>query len=221
LKHLAGSAEVKFWQGELRDAGASLRQYIEELSNHVTNISQVENSFYVYFHWRDVDEQMFYRLSVALTGLFCYEGPSSGWSPEFSYLVQLLSEEYSKYKFRFIETKFYKFFTVLGSIPYAESYPNGITLIPVQEYLGNIKSSVEKDLKRIYTVRILSPRRLKREAFHRGYDDKGTESSVSDRARRAANIEEFPYLTKDFLEVLRRHQDPLGLLRELGFLLRE
>jgi len=216
LRYPNGSPEVLFWQGKLQESARLLRENIEELRNHVTDTSKVD-SFYVYFHWRAVDERAFYALELALVGIYCYGDPPS-WDAEFKYLVELLHEELTKIRLKFKDTKFFKFFTKLGSIPYAEHFPGGLELIPIREYLGNYEIPIQKLLKRIYTVRYNTPRRVKKKEFHRGYDDKGSESSVSERARRSANTVEFPYLTKDFLEFLRIHKDPIGLLRRMGYL---
>jgi len=221
LRYLAESSEVQFWQGKLQKSASELRKYIEELRNHVTDTSKVE-TFYLYFHWRDLDEKAYYNLRIALTGLFCYEGEFLRTDSVCLYLANLLGEELSKYRFRVAQSKFVQFFDTLGSIPYAKEYKLGITLqMPIREFLGNYEESVNKLLRRIFTVRLNTPRRVKRKVFHRGYDDKGSESSVSERARRNANTVEFPYLTSDFLEFLRNHKDPIGHLRDLGFLLRE
>jgi len=211
------SSEVAFWQRKLQESGSLLRRYIEELRNHITDTSK-RDTFYVYFHWRSLNEKSYYNLKLAITGLFVFEN-SKDWDPTFSYLVNLLVEEVSKYNLRFKDTKFFEFFNhYLGYIPHAEKFPNGIQLIPIREYLGNFEENPYEILKRVYTLRFNTPRRVKRKVFHRGYDDKGSESSVSERARRSANTVEFPYLTKDFLEILRNHSDPIGLLRDMGYL---
>jgi len=176
------------------------------------------DTFYIYFHWRDMDERVYYNLRLAIVGVYVYENILD-WTPEERYLLENLKEECDKNKLRFKETKFFEFFTFLGIIPYADKYPLGITLqCPIREFLGNYEIDLIERLKRIYTVRYNTPRRVKRKTFHRGYDDKGSESSVSERARRSANTVEFPYLTKDFLKVLQEHSDPIRLLRELGYL---
>jgi hypothetical protein len=216
-RYLADSAEITFWQGKLRESASTLRRYIVELRNHVTDTSKVD-SFYIYFHWRDVSERVFYNLMLGIVGVYNYEDISK-WSPEEVYLLENLKEEISKNKNRFKDTKFFNFFMFLGIIPFADKYPQGISLsCPIREFLGNYEIELYDYLKRIYTVRYNTPRRVKRKTFHRGYDDKGSESTVSERARRAANTVEFPYLTKDFLEVLKSHVDPIGLLRDLGYL---
>jgi hypothetical protein len=213
----ADSAEIQFWQGKLRSSAILLRRYIEELRNHVTDSSKVD-SFYIYFHWRDMDERVYYNLRLAVVGVYNYENIQE-WTAEERYLLENLVEELSKNKLRFKATKFFEFFSFLGIIPYVDQYPKGITLsCPIREFLGNYEINITDWLKRGYTVRYNTPRRVKRKTFHRGYDDKGSESSVSERARRSANTVEFPYLTKDFLKVLQEHSDPIRLLRELGYL---
>jgi hypothetical protein len=166
-----------------------------------------------------MDERVFYGLKLAIVGIANYE-KTSEWTAEERYLLANLQEEITKNEHRFIKCKFYEFFSTLGFIPFAEKYPEGITSdwCPIREYLGNYTIPLLDRLKRIYTVRYNTPRRVKRKTFHRGYDDKGSESSVSERARRAANTVEFPYLTKDFLRLLQEHSDPIKLLKDLGYL---
>jgi hypothetical protein len=87
----------------------------------------------------------------------------------------------------FKDTKFFKFFYYLLDTPLPLNTVMFQYLPSPREYLGNYKISSDKGLKRIFTVRRLTPRRLKREEFHRGYRDHGSMSSVSERARKSAN----------------------------------
>jgi len=212
--------DVRFWREEAHEAASELIKRVEELRNQVAVTSKA-SGFYVYFHWRELDERAYYQLELALTGIHWFY---KAWLEESTlneYIVNLLGEEVQRNSRRFSETKFYWFFkTSIGFLVSDDWYQyNGYRVPPIREYLGNYKVNIRKLFQRIYTIRAETPRRVKQKVFRRGYDDKGSESSVSERARRDANREEFPYLTKDFLEWLRGVPDPLRVLRRMGYLL--
>jgi hypothetical protein len=212
--------DVQFWRDKLKESGSNLSRYIDELRNHVTDTSKRKDSFYLYFHWRVVDERSFYNLELGVVGLVHFYKDTLR-DPVNQYIYSCLCEELEKNAKRFKECKFFNFFTLsLGFFISDLWYEyQGFQIIPIREFLGNYEQSLNELLPRVYTVRYNTPRRVKEKVFRRGYDDKGSESSVSEKARRRANQTEFPYLTTDFLEYLREHPDPISLLRSLGFLL--
>jgi len=212
--------EVRFWREEAHVAASELVKRIDELRNHVTVTSKTKG-FYVYFHWRDLDERGYYQIQLALAGIHWYYPKWLLEDDLNQYLVQNLSEELSRNAERFNRTKFYWFFSIRLGFLISDSWYEykGYQIAPIREYLGNYKVDSRRLLNRIYTVRQKTSRRVKRKVFRRGYDDKGSESSVSQRARRDADRSEFPYLTADFLEYLRQQDDPIRTLRFMGFLL--
>jgi hypothetical protein len=211
--------EILFWRETLQEAGLQLVQRIEELRNHVTDTSK-RDTFYVYFHWREVSEREYYQLKLALAGVL-HNYKDWLYSDNLNlYLFNLLADEISRNRKRFQKTKFFWFFNLSLGFFVSDEWLEykGFHVIPIREYLGNYAIPLRQVLQRVYTVRYNTPRRIKQKVFRRGYDDKGSASSVSERARRSANTEEFPYLTKDFLEYLRNIPDPIGKLRSLGYL---
>jgi len=212
--------DISFWREEAHEAASELVRRVEELRNHVAVTSKTKG-FYVYFHWRDLDERGYYQLCLALTGIHWFY---PGWLREDSlnhYLVSNLSEELSRNEVRFKRTKFFWFFSLSIGFLVTDDWLKykGYKIVPIREYLGNYKVNPRSLLQRIYTVRQETRKRVKQKVFRRGYDDKGSESSVSERARKDANRSEFPYLTGEFLEWLRQKEDPIRVLRHLGFLL--
>jgi hypothetical protein len=209
--------EYSFWIETLQAAGAELRSYIKDLSTHIVNSSKSE-TFYLFFQSSNLGERECYQLMLGINGISNY--PEEGdQEPYFKYIWEQFVESFKKYRDRFQKTKFFDFFRyTTGMLKYISAYPNGLRVVPVREFLGNYYIPITLVLKRVFTLRFNTPRRLKRKVFRRGYDDKGTESTISDRARRQANTVEYPYLTKDFLAVLRLHKDPIGLLRDLGYI---
>jgi hypothetical protein len=212
--------EIAFWRREAREAASELVKRIDELRNHVT-VTSKSASFYVYFHWRDLDERGYYQLELALCGILWYHKEWLLADNLNQYLLNNLIEEVGRNEKRFRRTKFFWFFSLSIGFLVSDKWLEykGYQLPPIREYLGNYKMNPGKLFGRIYSVRTESRKRLKRKVFRRGYDDKGSESSVSDRARKDANRGEFPYLTADFLEWLRKSDDPLKVLRQLGYLL--
>jgi hypothetical protein len=218
--HSKDPMEIEFWRSEIRGAARELVKRIDELRNHV-DVTSKSRSFYVYFHWRNLDERGYYQLCMATTGLHWYYQEWLLEDPVRHYLVTNLEEELGRNEVRFRRTKFAWFFSLsIGFLVSDDWYKyNGYKIPPIREYLGNYKTDPGKLLERVYSVRTENRKRLKRKVFRRGYDDKGSESSVSERARRNANTEEFPYLTYDFIEWLRKQKDPIDILRWMGFLL--
>jgi len=210
------SSEIQFWQDSLRFAGDELSDYIKELSTKVTDTSKTD-AFFFHFALSNLTERTWYQLKLAIVGYA--QNPANRLKSGLEkYIYETLVESVRKYTVRFQKTKFFEFFNyTLGCIPYIEFWTT-LRVVPEREWLGNYAAPTGRVLRSIFSLRWMTPRRLRKKTFRRGYDDKGTESSISDRARRQANTEEFPYLTKDFLESLRRHRDPIGLLRELGYL---
>jgi len=171
---------------ELESSCAILVKYIEDLSNQVTDSSK-RDPFFFNFSKEKVSEREFYHFCLLIGGYL--RSPGSFFeeeSIERSILIELRTEVY-KISTRFRECKFFKFFYFLLDCPL------GINLVPSsktpnpREYLGNYKISPEKGIKRIFTLRYQTPRRVKRAEFRRGYRDHGSMSSISERARKAAN----------------------------------
>jgi len=211
--------EILFWREEISRAASELLRRVEELRNQVA--APPKQSFYVYFNWRNLDERGWYQLRMAIVGIHWYHKELLREDPIFRYLITNLSEECNRQTKRFRRTKFFYFFNLgIGFLTSDDWFKyNGYIVPPIREYLGNFKVSPRLVFQRTYSVRLETPKRVKQKVFRRGYDDKGSESSESERARKDANRTEFPYLTRDFLEYLRQVPDPIRTLRSLGYLL--
>lgn len=215
-----GSQELHFWQGALVNNAELLLEGIRDLRSQVANISKREESWELIFRNQEMEAEDFYNLKLAVTGLGQNLALLSDEDEETKWLFYLISENLLKVSSRFSKSKLFTFFDfTLGAIPYQEEYTKPLRLLPVREWLGNVKRSLLSILKRFFRIRSSTPfKKPKRKAFRRGYDDKGSMSSVSQRSRRSANEQEFPYLTEEFREYLLGLNDPIAYLRRLGFL---
>jgi len=216
---------IFFYQRECERLGILLLQYIEELSTKVSNISKTLDvpkerfeisSFYLYYHFRKVDERIYYSLCLAV-----------------SYLLQnfsLFHDEQEKYLFiDFLQNmvnnekrlKGCKFFEGFLRVYLFQGELNTPMLLPpIREYKGNfVINDFLAIMRRIYTVRsykhenifeIKIPRKhpLVQKRI-RGYTDKGSESSESEKARRQS----LPFTAEEELKELYKERERLSALR--------
>jgi len=177
---------IDSYSKELESGCAILVDYIEDLSNQVTNSSK-RDPFFFNFAKEKVSEREFYHFCLLIGGYL--RSPDVFFeeeSLERSILIELREEVY-RISERFRECKFFKFFYFLLDCPLKINLvPDSKTPNP-REYLGNYKIRPEKGIMRIFTLRFQTPRRVKRAEFRRGYRDHGSMSSISERARKAAN----------------------------------
>jgi hypothetical protein len=143
------------------------------------------NSFYLHFRLEDIDERQFYVFCLALGGYI----RSGSYFEEGSIEDFLISELYlsvRKISSRFKGTKFFGFFEILLLAPAYFSVQEDI--IPsIREYDNNYRMLPGKVIDRKISVRYITPRKVKRQEFRRGYRDHGSMSDNSTRARRQAN----------------------------------
>jgi len=177
---------IDFYSKELDSGCAILVEYIEDLSNQVANSSK-RDPFFFNFSKEKVSEREFYHFCLLIGGYLRTPGKFfEEESIERSILIELREEVY-RISRRFKDTKFFKFFYFLLDTPLSpQLVPDSKTPSP-REYLGNYKIRPEKGINRIFTLRYQTPRRVKRAEFRRGYRDHGSMSSISERARKAAN----------------------------------
>jgi hypothetical protein len=119
---------------------------------------------------------------------------------------------------RFAKSKFYKFFSSTLAAVYKNPVKTDFELVSRREFENNYELDFLETLEAIFTVRWNTPRRVKKQQFRRGYHDKGSKSSESEIARRAANREEFCFLDKEYRKMLQRMDDPIAQLRKDGYL---
>jgi hypothetical protein len=87
----------------------------------------------------------------------------------------------------------------------------------VREYRGNFEVDIQDILRRLFKIRFHKSPRLARTQRVRGYRDKGSESSLSERARRSANTSSWnEYLEQALQYCLMTGCTPRQALRVLN-----
>jgi hypothetical protein len=161
----------------------------------------------------------FYSMCLAVGGYI----RSGVWYPEDSvehYLLSELYREVQKISKRFKATKFFKLFYYILDTPLPLTGVRSVFLLHPREYYANYEDLVDaKAALRVYSVRELTPRRVKRREFRRGYRDHGSKSSDSEIARREAQPSETKerLFWRKFSEQNHNLPEPL----ELAFVLSE
>jgi len=168
----------------LREACAILVKRIVDLRRTVSS-SSMTSSFYLHFRLEDIDERQFYVFCLALGGYIRSGSYFEEGSIE-DFLISELYLELRKCASRFKEVKFFGFFELLLLVPANFSVQED--LIPsLREYDNNYRVLPSKVIDRKISVRYVTPRKVKRQEFRRGYRDHGSMSDESTRARRQAN----------------------------------
>jgi len=179
-------ATIDFYNKELESGCAILVEYIEDLSNQVTTNSK-RDPFFFNFSKEKVSEREFYHFCLLIGGYLRKPGIFFEEESIERSILEELREAVYRISTRFVECKFFRFFYFLMDTPLSPRLvPDSKTPSP-REYLGNYKIPPKKGIIRIFTLRYQTPRRVKRAEFRRGYRDHGSMSSISERARKAAN----------------------------------
>jgi hypothetical protein len=176
-------SNILYFNKLLEESCALLVKIITDHRSKVPS-SSMTNPFYVHFSTEQVDERTFYSLCLLLGG---YIRSLSHYPPDSveEYLVSELHREVEKISKRFKETKFFKFFYYILNTPLPL---NLVIRIPSErEYDNNYIFPLDSIIGKVFSVRFLTPRRVKRAEFRRGYRDHGSMSDKSTRARRQAN----------------------------------
>jgi len=165
-----------------------LLQQIKDLRSKIANSSLVDGGdpFYLYFNKTKVDERYFYWWCCALSGLEDLD--KTDWDPIMFEIARTCYTEVEKVSIRFEECKFFKFFILLFYYPKWTEFKVLDNYCPSREY-SNFKIPKKRSVsKETFVLRFETKRKLRKPAFVRGYRDKGSASSISVRAVRAANL---------------------------------
>jgi hypothetical protein len=176
---------LKILQDLMDDALPILLSTIEDHRSKVSAISKREN-FYLNFSTEKISEYEYFSLCLML-GAYSRSG---SYFPEDSlehYLLSELHREVEGISERFKATKYFKLFYFILDTPLEVRLARSNFFSP-REWYGNLEKCFQLNKAlRAFSVRTLTPRRIKRKEFRRGYRDHGSMSSESERARRAAN----------------------------------
>jgi hypothetical protein len=216
IHHLPTTLQgTDYWKTVVSLAAPIVFKYIEGLRTQIGDTSK-RNSWYLYFNYRALTEKRYYTLKILVTGLML-----SGIFPQNSVSRQIVVDLFDglqRNERRFAKSKFYKFFSSTLAAVYKNPVKTDFELVSRREFENNYELDFLETLEAIFTVRWNTPRRVKKQQFRRGYHDKGSKSSESEIARRAANREEFCFLDKEYRKMLQRMDDPIAQLRKDGYL---
>jgi hypothetical protein len=195
----------------MKRLSVTLVENIEDLSTKISSSSK-RDPFFLYFGKEKVTERDFYFLCLSIGGYlrFADHLPEKGLE---HHILEELYYQVHEVSRRFKECKFFKFFYHLVNTANNINSVMDEYLPSPREYLANYRSNPEKSLKRIFTLRFQTPRRIKRAEFRRGYRDHGSASSVSERARRQANqtLSESELSDMLYPELRSKNRPPLPL----------
>lgn len=182
---------LKILEDLLETALPILLKTIEDHRSKVSVISKREN-FYLNFSVEKIDEYGWYSLCL-MCGSYLR---SESYYPEDSiehYLLAELFRTVATMSKRFKDVKYFKLFYHIATTSEPLHLVRSEYLLSPRIYYGNLEK-VLPDFTAIkfYSVRALTPRRVKRKEFRRGYRDHGSMSSESERARREARPDKTP-----------------------------
>jgi hypothetical protein len=173
----------------MEEASQTLLSVIEDHRSKVSVISK-RRDFYLNFSMENVSTWEFYSMCLALGG-YLRSGMFYAEDSVEHYLLAELHREVENISKRFKETKYFKLFYFILNTPLPLTVVRNEYLLHPREYHANYKGLINASKAlRVYSVRELTPRRVKRREFRRGYRDHGSMSSDSERARREAQPSE-------------------------------
>jgi len=198
-----------------------LFEYCEDLSTSIPATSKTP--FVISLNWRKLSEFDWISLVLA-RDLLRGSDREEMMTPSGKWILFELEECLQKIEHRFKGIRFQKTLDQLSR----SLFPGNLEFIDpewfpsFQTFLGNIKRNIYKLLKNVFRITFQRPRTVKFTERVRGYRDHGTESSVSDRARRKANTSTWnEYLEEVYQYCLKTGMSPSYALVVFNMSMRE
>lgn len=187
----------KFWTGVRKDYATGVLNHLRELRAHVTNTSKT--TWFLQLEWKKIKEKELIALFSALECLQVVY-PEALEDKEFNWLFQDLGDQLVRTRKRMLGAKHLNFGFPPDLLETLSDEEIVEYLNSVREYRGNFLVDISVLLKRVFRVRFHRPPKLKRTGRIRGYRDKGSESTPSERARRNANTSTWNQYLQEALE---------------------
>jgi hypothetical protein len=186
---LAASKDLAGFKQDRFVLGRDLLDYLEDLIPQVPDSSKIQSS--IGLAWRHITERDRSVLMVAIDSLKGISGLFSQISPMARGFLEVLEFDLERTEKRMIDAKHhYSFYCCIGDIEALEAVLGDPTChMSYREWRGNFYQDVYKLLKKVFHFYRYNPRKPKKQERIRGYRDKGSMSSESEKARRAANTE--------------------------------
>jgi len=196
---------LQYWSNVWYQLVQETYWYIEDLSTKVPSISNTP--WELKLDWKKMKGEDWLTLDLGL--MLFNESPSRPLSDVGKWIRKDLRTQLDQVKERFWNTKFSKLYHSLGQttciwdiLQIPDSW-----LPEIREWEGNFRRSPYRILSNLFRITFISTRPPKKTQRVRGYRDHGTESSVSDRARRSANISGWNEYLEEVLQYCLRTGD--------------
>jgi len=199
-------AQSKDFEGFKQDRfvlGRDLLDYLEDLTSHVPDSSKIQSS--IGLNWRFIGERERIVLWAAISSLRNNSALFGLLSDMGRAFLEVLEFDLERTEKRMKDAKHhFQLFTGIGDLEALECYCGDPTFtFSYREWRGNFLMDVYVLLKKVFRFFIYKPRPVRKQERIRGYRDKGSKSSDSEKARRDANTETWNEYLQEVLDYVR------------------
>jgi hypothetical protein len=177
---------------------------LKELVGHRNQIAKAQKHYtwYLYLDWRNISEEEFIALSIVFNHMMNYPPEELEKDNLLQSVWRELIEQFQLSASRFKQSRKAKIWSsiVLGGNWTSTHYlfwSGGRFFLPITEWEGNYKNVMNNFLRRHFSLRYNTPRRLKKQERVRGYRDHGSMPTKSQVARRNANRDQTTGVTQE------------------------
>jgi len=192
-------------------------EVLKELTGHRNQIAKAQKRYtwYLYLDWRNISEEEFIALSIVVNHMKCYPPSEIEEDDLMKEIWREFVEQFQLAALRFKNSRKAKIWSsiVVNGKWTSTHYMfwHGRFFLPITEWEGNYKNVITNWVKRHFSLRYNTPRRLKKQERVRGYRDHGSMPTESQVARRKANQDQTRGVTQegfivDFQEFTRSKQ---------------
>jgi len=191
----------EYWDQERETYTSDLIRYLIDLTTHVPVTSKAP--WFLQIEWKKITEREWVSLKMACNWLKksnSLEGELALW------FFRELDENLDRCQKRLKGAKHLQAVEALEGnfVPFFVIAPDH--RFSIREWEGNFKENIYKLLQRVFHFRLQKSSPTSRTQRARGYKDKGSESTISERARRAANTSTW----NEYLEEVYAYQRLTG-----------
>jgi hypothetical protein len=178
-----------------------LLDYLEDLTTKVPDISKIQSNLSL--QWRLISQKEWTVLVLAIDCLKAIPTLFLEMSPMARAFLEVLEFDLERTEKRLQNAKHLKdLFLCISDLEALEIFLGDETYqISYREWRGNFYQDVYSLLKKVFFFFRYNPRKVKRQERIRGYRDKGSKSSDSEKARREANT----YQSNEYLDEVIRY----------------
>jgi hypothetical protein len=183
-----------------------LLDYLEDLTTKVPDSSKIQSNLSL--QWRKITQK---EWTILITAIDCLKHIPTlllEMSEMARAFLEVLEFDLERTQKRLQDAKHLKeLFLTIGDLEALDCYIGDPTYqISYREWRGNFYQDVYSLLKKVFFFFRYNPRRPRRQERIRGYRDKGSKSSDSEKARREANT----YQSNEYLDEVIRYVQLTG-----------